>query len=693
MLILKSVDTESSLTRFVFAHLLLGHQVRSLGSRSSVPHKCTSILDTRSLHLLLNHNNSSVHPTTEPTLIMLRVMKERSKSVGDSSRESSSVSPNEPLVTRTQDTTPVISNVPHSISVPNSHEPTSSNSSISSEGLHVMAPLTKISQDETHSGRYLAASTQDSVGESIPKEKQPAPKNDDSAAHKRTNDRSFARKVSGSDVAGNESDESAMSKRRKLLHSVPTPSVRLLAMPEDSSALNSLHTFCRMQIEVFSATSVDMAQPAPGRKTPIKLHQVGLRCIHCRHLTPRDRIKRAVCYPRSVDRIYHSVSDMKFDHFPACRGFSPELRAQFQALKEECKKRSDRKEGSFSTAQYYHDAACKMGLFNSRESNGIFMANQVLDLQQLPASVMQNEPVAPSADVPVVCGIPPDQANSLQQQPTFPVGLPTGMNSQFMALYRNIQNFSSSSPTLLPNNELKVQSQSATTTSALTNIHKPTLLSSPPSTKKLCLLAMPEDSAALNDLHCFVRRNVEVFVATKDDAAAPSPGRKIRVKVGQVGLRCIHCAHLPLKERVKRAVCYPPNVSGIYHSISNMKFDHFGSCKGLSPEAQIEFANLRSSRNRRNTLSSNKSQGTSSSTAQYYEESAARLGLVDTDGGIQFRHEVLPSLSSVDEGNATDGISALMIAATDPIIRAEFDRRKALLAEQVGASAMAIASV
>jgi hypothetical protein len=66
---------------------------------------------------------------------------------------------------------------------------------------------------------------------------------------------------------------------------------------------------------------------------------------------------------------------------------------------------------------------------------------------------------------------------------------------------------------------------------------------------------------------------------------------------------------------------------------------------------------------------------------------------VDTDGGIQFRHEVLPSLSSVDEGNATDGISALMIAATDPIIRAEFDRRKALLAEQVGASAMAIASV
>ena len=628
---------------------------------------------------------------------MLRAIKERSKSSvsGDSSGESGSVRlvHNEPSATRAHDTTPAISNVPNSISVPNSHEPTSSNSSISSEGLHVMAPLTKISQDETHSGCHRAVITQDSVDESFPQENKPAPKSNDSPALKRTNDHIFARKVSASDLEGNESVESATSKRRKLSIPVSTPSVRLLAMPEDSSALNSLHTFCRMQIEVFTATPVDMAQPAPGRKTPIKLHQVGLRCIHCQHLPPRDRVKRAVCYPRSVHRIYHSVSDMKFDHFSQCRGFSPELRGQFQALKEECKKRSDRKEGSSSTAQYYQDAARKMGLINSQESNGIFMAGQVLDPRQLPASVMQNESVAPaSTDVPRVYGTPPDQAHSLLQQPSFPVGLPAGMNSQVIALYQNLQNFSSS-PTFLPS-DLKVQLQSASTNSAFANLNKPSSLSSsPPSNDKLCLLAMPEDSAALNDLHCFVRRNVEVFVATKDDAAAPSPGRRVRVKVGQVGLRCIHCARLPLKERVKRAVCYPPNVSGIYHSISNMKFDHFGSCKGLSPEARIEFTNLKSSSGRRNTLSNNGSRGTSSSTAKYYEESAARLGLVDTDGGIQFHHEASPSLSS-DKGSATDGISALMIAATYPNVRAEFDRRKALSAEQgVGARAMAIASV
>jgi hypothetical protein len=205
---------------------------------------------------------------------------------------------------------------------------------------------------------------------------------------------------------------------------------------------------------------------------------------------------------------------------------------------------------------------------------------------------------------------------------------------------------------------------------------------------------MPEDPTVLNGLHCFVRRNVEVFVATKEDASAPSPGRRTRVKVGQVGLRCIHCVRLPIKDRVKRAVCYPPNVSGIYHSVSNMKFDHFGKCKGLSPEARIEFTNLKNSSSRRNSPSTNgrgRGRGASSSTSQYYEESATRLGLIDTEGGIQFHSkEDNKAPAAAMGGSATDGISALVIAATNPTVRAEFDRRKAI-SETVVASAMAVA--
>uniref|UniRef100_A0A7S4IPU7 Uncharacterized protein n=1 Tax=Odontella aurita TaxID=265563 RepID=A0A7S4IPU7_9STRA len=165
------------------------------------------------------------------------------------------------------------------------------------------------------------------------------------------------------------------------------------------------------------------------------------------------------------------------------------------------------------------------------------------------------------------------------------------------------------------------------------------------------LLALPEDPQVLNPVHCFVRRNVEVFAATPEDIAAPAPGRKNRVAVGQVGIRCIHCCDLPPRDRVKRAVCFPPSVSGIYHSVSNMKFDHFGVCRGLSPRARDDFARLKARCGRKGASassdgnsSSSKGRGggggksstsTANSTAQYYYESSARLGLIDTEQGIR----------------------------------------------------------
>lgn len=642
---------------------------------------------------------------------MLRVMKEKARSSDSesSSRQSGADSPLDEMSGQNEnDKTPVISNVPNSISVPTEALPTSTSSSISSDGLHILAPLSRVSEDETTDSFRVHVTATDSHRESSQQDGQTMLPTEGSTSHKRPNDQTFARKVSATDSEGNQDnmDASTDSKRRKLSLEVPTaphvPSVRLLAMPEDSTALNSLHAFCRMQIEVFTATPIDMAQPAPGRKTPIKLHQVGLRCIHCRHLTSRERVKRAVCYPRSVSRIYHSVSDMKFDHFSHCSALSPELRAKFQSLKEECKRRggADRKDGSnapvSSTAQYYHDAACKMGLVDSQDNDGIFMAGQVLDHTQLPPSVLVNAAVQSKPPAKLSGPTPPgneaSSANGIlsshgKKQIPFSQGFPV-VNAQVLALYHNMQGTNG----LLPNDlKLQMPLMQSASTSAFTATNKPT--ASPtasagtPSTDNLCLLAMPDDSTALNGLHCFVRRNVEVFIATKEDAAAPSPGRRTRVKVGQVGLRCIHCARLPIKERVKRAVCYPPSVSGIYHSISNMKFDHFGNCKGLSPEARAEFANLRKSSSRRNSPSSSGGRS-SSSTAQYYEESAARLGLIDTQGGIQFRYQDGSGVAPGD--SATDGISALMIAATNPTVRADFDRRRA---ETVATSVKVLASV
>ena len=67
----------------------------------------------------------------------------------------------------------------------------------------------------------------------------------------------------------------------------------------------------------------------------------------------------------------------------------------------------------------------------------------------------------------------------------------------------------------------------------------------------------------------------------------------------------------------ERAICYPPSVEGIYHSVSNMKFDHFGKCRGLPPQAREEFTSLKSSCSRKGTAGNNSSsRGSSSSHTQ-----------------------------------------------------------------------------
>ena len=73
--------------------------------------------------------------------------------------------------------------------------------------------------------------------------------------------------------------------------------IRSLSTKEDESHLPSLHVLARQNIEVFEATYEDISAPSPGRKQPIKLHQVGIRCIHCSHLPFNKRTKRAICYP------------------------------------------------------------------------------------------------------------------------------------------------------------------------------------------------------------------------------------------------------------------------------------------------------------------------------------------------------------------------------------------------------------
>ena len=389
------------------------------------------------------------------------------------------------------------------------------------------------------------------------------------------------------------------AKRAKTCHE---PSSIILATPQDADNLNSIHCFVRKHIEVFAATKEETSAPCPGRKTPLVLGQVGLRCIHCKAVHPRLRTKRAVCYPRSISRVYNCVSDMKFDHFSNCNYLPLNVKKEFEALNQ-INGAKGRVKGSNNTAKFYFDSAVKLGM--KEEGDHVTLDGKI-----------------PAGESSVFH--PPQEASSTTSSLNSLKPLP-----EPAAIHPAPQKISPRKDPALTSSAFH------TNNSTITN---------------RCLLATPTDEQALNPIHCFVRQNVEAFIANEEDVSAPRPGRKQKVSLGQVGIRCIRCKHLSPKNRVKRAICYPPTISNLYHAVSNMKFDHFGACKGLSAQDRQEFCNIKN-------MSKRKSNGNVSSTAKYYEDSAKNdLGLVDTADGIRVKDNsfVNPVATATADADAND---------------------------------------
>jgi hypothetical protein len=413
-----------------------------------------------------------------------------------------------------------------------------------------------------------------------------------------------------------------------------------LGTKEDDNSLNKIHCFVRRNIEVFVATIEDVSAPCPGRKTALKAGQVGLRCVHCRNVDSRHRVKRAVCYPSNISRIYNCVSDMKFDHFSHCKFLPVSERETFDILKAD-KTSNARGKGGHSTARYYYESAMSIGLFEHRD--GIVSLQKEIGLTKKEAISM----------------LPP-------------------MNTRQTSSAHNSDS----------NNARN---------GILANIYP-----------DRCLLATPEDEYNLNPIHCFVRKNVEVFIANESDVLAPAPGRKKRITFGQVGIRCIHCKSIAPRYRVKRSICYPPSIANLYHAVSNMKFDHYGACTGLSPTARQQFSDLKATSSSRKKGGKSLLQSTSR-TASYYQKSAVKeFGLIDTENGIRVHHNrfvrsglnfsqkesptiiatipPLPTLLFANEAPEKttyppkvvlmDGVSALMLAASDCDIKEQYEMSK-----------------
>jgi hypothetical protein len=152
-------------------------------------------------------------------------------------------------------------------------------------------------------------------------------------------------------------------------------------------------------VEIFAATQKDVSARHSKGAQKLVLGQVGIRCVHCSHLRPRDRAERSVCYPKSICRIYQTVADMQRFHFENCREIPDHVRQLYKKLK------TTRPRGVGSPQSYWVSSAKSLGLVDT--GDGIcFEADadsQVKDEeqqqeQQQPQELAEQQPQASPED-------------------------------------------------------------------------------------------------------------------------------------------------------------------------------------------------------------------------------------------------------------------------------------------------------
>eukprot|EP00536_Pseudo-nitzschia_multiseries_P002303 jgi/Psemu1/322497/estExt_fgenesh1_pg.C_300052 len=391
--------------------------------------------------------------------------------------------------------------------------------------------------------------------------------------------------------------------------------IKLLALPEDRISLSETLCIVRelpnspvfislQNVEVFTATIEDVEAPAPGRKHAVTVGQVGLRCIHCRHTTrSSERVKRAVCYPSSIKRIYRTVIDMKLDHFLHCKFVPQNLKDTLQALK------ANNTRSTGTTMQYFIRAATSLGMVDG--PSGVRIADT--NVPQAPVSLTSPLPggkkkaATTSSSSSKGKDHGSTKADSSKQKSS---GEPSELSSTTGEMIR-----------INRTNSVSSEGTAAQQASAATDGDTPSELF----TGKVAL-SVPEDKTSLSPLRCFLREQVCAFSATEEDIAVRTP-TTFAVSVGQVGIGCIHCLGQPAKLRLNRAVCFPFSITRIYQSVADIQRFHLGECKMVPKDVREKFLKLQSQ-------SSKGSKGLA--TRQYWVTSAKKIGLVDTSKGIRF---------------------------------------------------------
>jgi len=136
------------------------------------------------------------------------------------------------------------------------------------------------------------------------------------------------------------------------------------------------------------------------------------------------------------------------------------------------------------------------------------------------------------------------------------------------------------------------------------------------------LLAILEDKEWISDMDCFVRENLAVFCASEQDVNSAQSDRKYPIVVGQVGIRCLHCAMSSTGEGARgTAVSFPHSIHGIYESVREFQRLHLESCPNLPTDVASKLSALKGSSSLSSVL------------RRHYVSAARALGMRDASDG------------------------------------------------------------
>lgn len=137
-----------------------------------------------------------------------------------------------------------------------------------------------------------------------------------------------------------------------------------MAMSSDNEFITPLHCFIRLHcVELFTATQDDVFTPSKGKRRPIQLHQVGIRCPHCHGCSQSANTKigherGSVYYPNNISSIYNATMNLLQRHLHVCDFVPKEIMKVYNELKAD-----DARSGT--SKRYWIDSALALGLFDT----------------------------------------------------------------------------------------------------------------------------------------------------------------------------------------------------------------------------------------------------------------------------------------------------------------------------------------